>query len=275
MPATQFGAVAQKGTDFASHLVQSLIALAEKNGWSIFVLFIDLVKAFDRVVRESVLGYPDEFQSDSERLDHLRALGLTEAVAQHIFKYLRDQPPLLKAWGVSDHTIALLRGLHCGSWFGVGEASDVVCPKTGGRQGCKVGAILFNSVYSIALKALHAALKDAGITLVLRKAGDVFWGVGQDKPADFADVSGCAFVDDDCIVVVGRNARVLAEAIPKAVRQVVKIFASLNLQINWNPGKTEAMVRFRGQRSQRVFETMVCNSMMMLGAGLGHRWRST
>ena len=30
------------------------------------------------------------------------------------------------------------------------------------------------------------------------------------------------------------------------------------------------MVRFRGQRSQHVLETMVCNSVMMLDAGLGH-----
>eukprot|EP00959_Pyramimonas_sp_CCMP1952_P037250 779402-Pyramimonas_sp.AAC.1 len=58
MPATQFGAVPRRGTDYASHVVQSMIAYAEKRGRSVCILFADLVKAFDRVLRELVFGFP-------------------------------------------------------------------------------------------------------------------------------------------------------------------------------------------------------------------------
>eukprot|EP00959_Pyramimonas_sp_CCMP1952_P394299 8261751-Pyramimonas_sp.AAC.1 len=46
MPINQHGAVDGRGAEFASHIVASMI------GWSIFILHLDLVKAFDRVIRQ-------------------------------------------------------------------------------------------------------------------------------------------------------------------------------------------------------------------------------
>eukprot|EP00973_Karenia_brevis_P015981 2184649-Karenia_brevis.AAC.1 len=53
----QCGAVRKRGTDFATHLVASAVAAASMMSLSIFVLFLDLVKAFDRVVRQLVVGW--------------------------------------------------------------------------------------------------------------------------------------------------------------------------------------------------------------------------
>ena len=53
---SQCGAVEGKGSDFATHLLRSLLDLAAINGLSIAILFVDLVKAFDRILREIVLG---------------------------------------------------------------------------------------------------------------------------------------------------------------------------------------------------------------------------
>ena len=51
VPLSQYGAVCGRGTDFATHVVRTLASIAERENWSIFSLFLDLVKAFDRVNR--------------------------------------------------------------------------------------------------------------------------------------------------------------------------------------------------------------------------------
>eukprot|EP00973_Karenia_brevis_P064818 9003079-Karenia_brevis.AAC.1 len=57
MPATQHGAVKGRGTDIASHTIRSAQAAAKLLRKSIFVLFVDLVKAFDKAIRELVYGW--------------------------------------------------------------------------------------------------------------------------------------------------------------------------------------------------------------------------
>ena len=66
VPDNQYGAVAGRGTDFASHIISSAIAAASLSQWSIFILFVDLVKAFDRVIRQIAYGWgpnPSDEQS--------------------------------------------------------------------------------------------------------------------------------------------------------------------------------------------------------------------
>ena len=57
MPDTQFGATALRGADFATHILVTFMDICRRKK-SFFVLFVDLVKAFDRVIRELVFGIP-------------------------------------------------------------------------------------------------------------------------------------------------------------------------------------------------------------------------
>ena len=57
MPQSQFGAVRGRGTDMASHIVRSAIDAAKLLHLSLFVLFVDLVKAFDKIIRQLVYGW--------------------------------------------------------------------------------------------------------------------------------------------------------------------------------------------------------------------------
>ena len=86
VPREQFGAVPARGIDFANHLVRTLLDIASALQWSIFVLFLDLVKAFDRVVRELLLGWPSSAGlTKSTRLAYLRSFGLDQEVAGSIY----------------------------------------------------------------------------------------------------------------------------------------------------------------------------------------------
>ena len=255
MPESQFGAVSKRGTDYAAHIVQSLIAIAEKRGWSIFVLYVDLVKAFDRVVRELLFGYPSEVPDDaSAKKLYLEALGLPTEVADKIFTYIEEKRPLLEQWGIDDHTIGLIRGLHDGSWFQVGNLPTAILSKVGGRQGCKFGSLVFNSVYTIALDALHDSLERDGLTLQVPCPGAAFWGTDVGEAPEMVNVADCTFVDDECVVVMQPTAAALDTAIDKVLSHITNIFSALRLEINWSPGKTEAMIRFRGSGSQVVLE---------------------
>ena len=60
MPATQFGAVKDRGTDMATHIVWSAIAFAALMSTSIFILYVDLTKAFARMLREYAMGMSEE-----------------------------------------------------------------------------------------------------------------------------------------------------------------------------------------------------------------------
>ena len=55
-PDCQYSAVANRSTDMASHVVHSLIDYAALASWPILGLFVDLTKAFDRVVRHLMYG---------------------------------------------------------------------------------------------------------------------------------------------------------------------------------------------------------------------------
>ena len=58
---------------------------------------------------------------------------------------------------------ALAESLHRDAWFAIGGLDTAVTSKTGGRQGCKLGALTFNSAYSIGLDMLTWHLRNAGV----------------------------------------------------------------------------------------------------------------
>ena len=47
MALNQHGGTMGRGTDFASHIARSMLELARLKAWSVFVLFLDLIKAYD------------------------------------------------------------------------------------------------------------------------------------------------------------------------------------------------------------------------------------
>eukprot|EP00959_Pyramimonas_sp_CCMP1952_P312009 6529740-Pyramimonas_sp.AAC.1 len=84
----------------ASHVLHSLIDYACLAKLSIFVLYVDLTKAFDRVVRQLMYGWGD-MPSSSHR-SHLLSLGVSEPAADWMLEYLSSHGHLLQQWGVDE-----------------------------------------------------------------------------------------------------------------------------------------------------------------------------
>ena len=58
IPVVQVGAVSKRGTDFGTQMLTSFIESRTNDNDSIGICSVDLVKAFDRVLRELVMGWP-------------------------------------------------------------------------------------------------------------------------------------------------------------------------------------------------------------------------
>jgi hypothetical protein len=98
MPTSQHGGTKGRGTDFASHIVWCTLDIAKLKNWSVFVLFLNLIKAYDRVVWDLVLGWPRNMTCSGA--EYLRTLGIGETAAQWIADFVDRTGGLLQSWGV-------------------------------------------------------------------------------------------------------------------------------------------------------------------------------
>ena len=121
---------------------------AAECGLSVFVLFVDLVKAFDKAVREVVLGFTPKAACDP--VAYFTRIGVSSCAATWLTKYVLTNDCLLKQWGVKTKVVRILQRLHQKAWFRVDGCDSVIQSFTGGRQGCKFGSVIFNVYYTLA-----------------------------------------------------------------------------------------------------------------------------
>ena len=245
MPEAQHGAVAGRGTDYAAHLVHCFMAYCAAQRKSCFVWFVDLVKAFDRAIREIVMGWPSGVDDPSQ---YLASLGLSSEQAEWIAAWVARHGCLFEQWQVCPKVIRLLKNMHAASWFSFGDVDSAVATLIGGRQGCKFGSMVFNGTFSLAMTLIRDALLDSGIVLRVRPASSAFWGAGEEPGGDDSDVPvlDAAFVDDECFMLYGCSAKSLDDAIETMLTTVCQMYDRLNLTINWKAGKSECFLVYRG-----------------------------
>jgi hypothetical protein len=78
------------------------------------------------------------------------------------------------------------------------------------------------------------------------------------------NVLDAAFIDDECLVLVSASAKSLRKSIDILLESLVTIFSFLRLEINWNPGKTEAFLTFRGKNAVKIRESLRTDGKVMI-----------
>eukprot|EP00972_Heterocapsa_arctica_P007810 1138258-Heterocapsa_arctica.AAC.1 len=111
MPYCQFGAVRGGGTDAAHHFLIGAMDYAKHMALSIFVLFVDLAKEFDKVLHEFVVGSPQNI-SLAERYSYLIGMGLSHDAATWVIEFIEKNGSAFTSWGVDAKVEALINGLH-------------------------------------------------------------------------------------------------------------------------------------------------------------------
>ncbi|CAK0814249.1 unnamed protein product, partial [Prorocentrum cordatum] len=271
LPLTQFGAVSGRGADFATHIVLAAVELARQWQASLFLLFVDLVKAFDKLIRQLVLGWGG--LPPSARPGHPEAPGVAPHAVRWFTKYIEERGHLFKQWKVNLSAADMARTLHEQAWFKLPGGSRVTASLTGGRQGCTLGSLVFNSAYTPPLDMLKWRLSQEGLTLRLTDAPIAFWA-DVDPPAPEQDIVDATFVDDEVVILLSESPKALARAVDTPLGIITDVFGAFHLEVNWGKGKTEGLVALRGNGAVAVqkgwrqpdgtLATFVPNSHQML-----------
>ena len=253
----------------ASLMVHVFAESAIAMGLSWAILFLDLRKAFDLALRQSALGWMQcsTMVSLAEKMRHLVSLGVPEALAQDLVEWIDSTGGLLSQCPeAAANAKALINSLHDKAWFRLDKDSEYIHTAAGGRQGCFLGPVVFNMVYSIALRRTRRRLAQRGLLISIKvrdrrpfwaSAGATWeWVAGQDSGDE--KVFEVAFVDDVAALLSAPSAALLVELLPSFIEELCLGLVSLGFRVNWSEGKTEAFVSLRGkgshERRQRIAE---------------------
>jgi exonuclease III len=258
---SQFGAVSGRGTALASLSLRAFADLCMARGWSLFVLFVDLSKAFDYAIREVVMGWmgPMRLRSRQDKRKHLHGLGVLPEHSDDLVQWIDETGGLLLAAGADHTVVSLVASLHDGSWFQLPNDDKFIVSASGGRQGCKLGALVFNAIYSVALARVRAELVQHDVILYVKNCSTrPFWAAdgiqtsfSKDCLVDnnFSQTLEITYVDDEAIHIAASSPKVLMAAIPIVMRHLCQVFAYFGFKINWKPGKTECFLTLRGKHA--------------------------
>ena len=227
------------------------LSLAASRGHSVMVLFVDLVKAFDKAIRQLVYGWGPEHAhlSNEEKTAILVDIGVDHDDPRWMVQYIEEDGCVLDRWQADPKTVELAQPLHANAWFTTSAEAPAVTTSTGGRQGCKLGALTFNSHYAVALDAISSRLATEGITMRMNVPNGPFWqngpsdGLGQPSPANdnAEDILDAAFLDDESMAITAPTPKLLDRANSILLLTVTSVFNALRLEINWSKFKTECI----------------------------------
>ena len=249
---SQFGAAKNRGTALASLYVRAFAESSIALGLSWAILFLDLSKAFDLAVRETVMGWMQcaAMQTLVEKIAHLVQLGVPEHLAQDLVEWIERSGGLLAGCDiVADNAKALINSLHDKAWFRLDKDSAYIQTAAGGRQGCFLGPVIFNMVYSIALRRARKKMAALGILVrVVLVDKRPFWASGGSKwewpnvdaqtATDDELIFEIAFVDDVAALIAASSASLLLKMFPIMVEELCHVLIAPGFRMNWGEGKT-------------------------------------
>lgn len=246
-PQSQCGAVRAKGGDFATHLLRVLLYYAESHGRSIAILFVDLVKAFDRIIREVVLGWCDAKAGSEQLMD----FGFTACQAAELAGKI-DKGTIFLEISAHPHVVAPLKSMHTRSWFQAIGCVEYLVVGKGGRQGCRFGGMIFNLCYARASRRFykHAEAEDIPARFACEPGGCSAGAPPCRENLAEAIVFDVTFVGDEVFVVMAARPRTLTHKFRRAIALLCESFQHYGMTINWKPAKTEAIIKYRGKTAK-------------------------
>ena len=129
---TQFSDTVHAGTDLCSLLARTYWAWIEALQLSGYSLFVDIVGAFDAVVRRFV---SDNGVDDEKVARALAAMGMPPEMMHKLAgKIASGDANLMRKTAISEHLAAVISDAHASSWHTVQGISDVTVDVMGGQN---------------------------------------------------------------------------------------------------------------------------------------------
>eukprot|EP00438_Fugacium_kawagutii_P015106 Skav214597 [mRNA] locus=scaffold57:529051:531036:+ [translate_table: standard] len=208
---------------------------------SLAILFLDLKSAFYQVAKP-LLAHDDISPVEIAAL--FQRMRLPPSAFQQFMHNLQHSDLVAGATG-SDVAAGCVRSMLSSTWFAIQDGSNVMAPKTGSRPGDPLADVLFSFVMS---QILDTAMSRIGTT-------------GHLQHSSLADLvmPHCTTWVDDIAVAVFAPAHQVCDRLATVTSHLLDAMTEHGMTLNFAPGKTSAVVHFRGlgsQQSRRHLETM-------------------
>ena len=195
------------------------------------MLFIDVRAAFHHMLRDLVFGISNPMTASqlSNFLDsnHHDIPAIAAGIQRAVQDDIKDIRPLLRF---------LLADIHQQTWFQMTNADDTSCyveTARGTRPGSPLADVGFNLLFAKVMLKIELALQN----LPQYNRGMLAAGL------EFHPI---AWMDDLAIPMTTATASEMPSLMTKVLTIVHEAFSSFGLTLNMDPGKTEAVIMFRG-----------------------------
>ena len=85
-------------------------------------------------------------------------------------------------WEIPVGITKAITSLHTLVWAKDNGCNQAIVSKTGGRQGCVLGGLLFNVAYNPAMKSISQQLDNAGLTMHTETRSKPLWSSWNPNP---------------------------------------------------------------------------------------------
>ena len=233
------------GTELPSLISMEFLAMCKQQQRPAAILFADLKGAFYHALLEQVVGpyvsevdlqtyFPD--WSDEDRREHTA----------------RAMANPLRAAGLSKDWTDPLRQWFTGGWFLVEGDTQPCLPDVGIKPGDTCAAAGFNLFFQQFQVVLRSRLKQMDlVTEIPFGQEEIFL---TSPPTSSVALDGPTFVDDDTVLLCADSPSQLIYKICEATRIYVDTARKFGLTLNFDKGKTEALVSWGHKGRSQVLD---------------------
>jgi len=226
-PLGLIGGLPHQEVGFGSLAIRSFCNIAKERHWPFAVLYIDLKHAFHHLIRELLFGV-----TDPEGFTEVLRAVTTSGGDQEEVKRLCNEATL-RHFGVSPGLQRLLADVHTNTWCTIGEGGPALRTNRGSRPGSPLADIIFHFLMASAQRDLEAILQaKQGYQHILDHLGLPVWPV--------------TWADDIAIPWAARDSTELLQDLHDIVHSAHKTFTMRGLTLNFQKGKTSAVVNLAG-----------------------------
>jgi hypothetical protein len=232
-------------TDVAHHMLHAHISWARHVNRSCAVLFVDLQSAFYSILRSSL--FKGEYHDD-QICYAMTQLGITPHEWQAIRQQVEDDDATS---GIDSHHAGILKDMFTGTHFAMHELPGCTATTRGTRPGDPVADILFNMAFRLVVLDARRRITDSSALQSFghpAPASDVTTST-EVPDAGFAEIS---FVNDIAYTLHTGVAEDLVRQLQVIASCLHDAASDRGLTVNYEAGKTEAVVRIVGTGAKAV-----------------------
>ena len=232
-------------TDVAHHMMHAHLAWARAANVSCAILFVDLQSAFYSVLRSSF--FEGEFHDDAICYA-MKQLGITPDEWHEIKGTIAADDATA---GLSQHHEGILKDMFSGTHFSMQGLQGKTATMRGTRPGDPVADIMFNMVFKLVVLDARAKIEQSTSMCCFgcpKRSIDV--SKAESVPErGFAEVT---FVDDIAYALHSKSPEDVIRSLQIISSCLHDAAASRGLAINYQTGKTEALIKLAGLGSKKV-----------------------